>query len=68
MHLDGALQLAVVSELDVGVAAADMRDHHRVLALERLEQVVRGVDRARSLVWPSTRMCDERWIGRPSWR
>src|SRR4029077_9351178 len=44
MYLDGALDPPVVSIFHIGVAAADMRDDSTVLGLERLEQVIRGVD------------------------
>ena len=44
MHLDGALQPSVVGELHVGIAPADMGDDDGVLVLQRLEQVVGGVD------------------------
>ena len=42
VHLDRRLH-RVVGELDVGIAPADVRHHHAVLALELLEQLVRGV-------------------------
>ena len=44
MHLDGALEFAVMRVFHVGVAPADMRDHHRILAFQRAKQLVRGVD------------------------
>ncbi len=47
MHLDGALQPAVMGIFQVGVAAADMGDDDGVLAFERAEQFVGGVDRIR---------------------
>ena len=44
MHLDRALDAAVVADVEVGVAPADMGDHDRILAVQRLEQLARGVD------------------------
>ena len=43
MHLHRAFQPAVMGRLQVGIAAAGMGDHHRVLALQRLEQRGGGV-------------------------
>ena len=44
MHLDGAFEPSVMGVFEVGVAPADMGDDHGVLAGERAEQLVRGVD------------------------
>src|SRR5665213_2693678 len=45
MHLDGALDTAVVRVMQISVAATDVRDDAAVLAGEPLEQLVGGVDR-----------------------
>ena len=68
MHLDRALELARMGILHVGVAAADMGDHDRILAGHRVEDVVGGVALCIGALAPSTRMWDERRIGRPSRR
>src|SRR4051812_33701498 len=47
MHLDGAFEPAVVRILHIRVTPADMRDDDRVLAFQRTEQRIRGVDRVR---------------------
>jgi len=44
MHLDGALDPAVVRMADIGVAPADMRDDDGVLACERAEELIRRED------------------------
>ena len=45
MHFDGALEMAVMGECDIGIASADMGDDDGVLVLERAEQLVGGIDR-----------------------
>ena len=40
MDFDRALDPRVVRHLDVGVAPADMREHHAILVLQRLEEVL----------------------------
>jgi hypothetical protein len=37
MDLDRALDARIVRHLDVGIAAADVREHDAILVLERLE-------------------------------
>src|SRR5271170_6265549 len=43
MNLDRALDPRVVRHLDVGVASADMREDDAILALQRVEQLLRAV-------------------------
>ena len=42
-HLNCALEPAVVSQADVGVASADVRNHDRIFAFEGTKEGVRGV-------------------------
>ena len=44
MHLDAAFEPPVMGVADIGVAPADMGDDHGVLAVQRAEQLIRGVD------------------------
>ena len=50
MHFDRALDPGVVRHLDVGVASADMREDDAILALQRVEQLLRAVRVARQIV------------------
>ena len=43
VHLDSALDAPVVRDLDVGVTAADVREHDAILVLQGLEEVGRAV-------------------------
>ena len=45
MHFNRAFEPAVMGGSEIGIAAADVRDHHGVLALERAEKLIGGVDR-----------------------
>ena len=44
VHLDGALEPAVMGIFQIGIAPADMGDDHGILAGERAKQLVGGVD------------------------
>ena len=43
MHLDRPFELALMGVFHVGIASADMGDHHGILAGHRVENIVRGV-------------------------
>src|SRR5262245_56092521 len=45
MHLDRSLDAAIVGVMQVGVPAADMRDHSAIFLFQPFEQLVGGVDR-----------------------
>ena len=49
MHLDRALDPRIVRHLDVGIAAADMREHDAILVLQRLEQLLGAVGVGRQI-------------------
>ena len=62
MHLDGGLELRVMGIADVGITAADMRDHDAIFALQPPEEVVRGM-RVGCLVGDVGRIGDLRMRG-----
>ena len=68
MHLDGALDAPVMGIFDIGIASAHMRDDAAVFAAQELRTACPRCRSPSVDVSPSTRMCDERRIGRPSRR
>ena len=66
VHLHRALDAHVMRHLDVGVTPADMGDHHAILVLQRLEQVVGAVGIGGHVGQIVDQRMEERWICRPS--